>query len=260
MGMFDIFKFEQVEPAKYDQALFHEILHHNPSIIDLEYQTKDLHCELATYHVYRDGSIGKEWKDAEDNRCYENATETKLTGKVHLRGGHRQGSVEPEIPVNLLLIIREGKLSRIDIVQQCTSCGATYPPAVGHSRATALITAVQPDKPLFPAMENPPKLSKAATDVLAERERQKEKEGWTEAHDDTHDRYEMADAAAAYAVHGPIHHGQQLNRFAEKLWPVSWHIGWFKPSTHRRNCVKAAALLLAEIERIDRAESKRPKS
>lgn len=34
-------------------------------------------------------------------------------------------------------------------------------------------------------------------------------------------------------------------------WP--WHRVWWKPSTRRRNLVKAGALILAEIERLDRA-------
>jgi hypothetical protein len=36
-----------------------------------------------------------------------------------------------------------------------------------------------------------------------------------------------------------------------KMWP--WARQWWKPTGARRDLVKAAALLLAEIERIDRA-------
>lgn len=48
----------------------------------------------------------------------------------------------------------------------------------------------------------------AAGDVLAERKRQREKEGWTEAHDDEHEIGEMSQAAACNAARknpvGPI--------------------------------------------------------
>jgi hypothetical protein len=44
-------------------------------------------------------------------------------------------------------------------------------------------------------------LSAAATDVLAERKRQVEAEGWTIEHDDRHPDGELAVAAACYAAH-----------------------------------------------------------
>jgi hypothetical protein len=34
-------------------------------------------------------------------------------------------------------------------------------------------------------------------------------------------------------------------------WP--WDLKWWKPTTPRRDLVKAAALIVAEIERLDRA-------
>lgn len=94
----------------------------------------------------------------------------------------------------------------------------------------------------------PPYLSTAAQDVLAERRRQIEGEGWTPEHDDEHGNAEMALAAAGYAINAfrpmptPAH------------WP--WDLSWWKPSTPRRDLIKAAALLIAEIERIDRAEGR----
>ena len=37
-------------------------------------------------------------------------------------------------------------------------------------------------------------------------------------------------------------------------WPASWSTDWWKPKTPRRDLVRAAALLIAEIERIDRKD------
>ena len=90
-------------------------------------------------------------------------------------------------------------------------------------------------------------LTKAATDVIAERERQKAVEGWDDAHDDAYSAYQLADAAACYAL-GTMSPG------GHRKWP--WDSRWWKPRGYRRNLVKAAALLMAEIERIDRAEIK----
>mgnify|MGYP000899174808 CR=1 FL=1 len=86
----------------------------------------------------------------------------------------------------------------------------------------------------------------AARDVLAERRRQIEVEGWTPEHDDEHGAGEMAAAAACYALNA-AGCGCEVAR----NWP--WDGSWWKPSTARRDLVKAAALILAEIERLDRA-------
>jgi hypothetical protein len=85
----------------------------------------------------------------------------------------------------------------------------------------------------------------AARDVLAERERQKSAEGWTLEHDDAHGDGSMARAAAAYALYG-------LGFSHIGIWP--WGPHWWKPRSHRENLVRAGALILAEIERLDRAE------
>lgn len=85
-------------------------------------------------------------------------------------------------------------------------------------------------------------LSPAAADVLAERQRQIDVKGWTPEHDDTYTCGELAAAAISYIEPAE----------AENYWPVDWHDGSFRPSDERRNIVKATALLLAELERLDR--------
>jgi hypothetical protein len=107
--------------------------------------------------------------------------------------------------------------------------------------------------------------SAAAIDVIAERERQKTVEGWTLEHDDQHEFGDIALAAAAYAANSSRrgHQGDVFvsrnNRPAHRagwfnlpglLWP--WDISWWKPKDPRQDLVRAGALILAEIERIDR--------
>jgi hypothetical protein len=89
-------------------------------------------------------------------------------------------------------------------------------------------------------------LTDAARDVLAERQRQMDKEGWTPKRDDRYVNEELALAAIVYAESAVGYHTE-----APDTWP--WHPDWFKPTTPRRDLVKACALLIAEIERTDRA-------
>ncbi|MGC3375245.1 AAA family ATPase [Pseudomonas aeruginosa] len=89
-------------------------------------------------------------------------------------------------------------------------------------------------------------------DVQAERRRQIEAEGWTPEHDDEHSRGQMARAAACYALAGSSAPNDGTAALLVSLaWP--WDEQWWKPSTARRDMVKACALALAEIERLDRA-------
>ncbi|WP_096217757.1 ead/Ea22-like family protein [Enterobacter kobei] len=87
----------------------------------------------------------------------------------------------------------------------------------------------------------------ALLDVISERQRQRAVEGWTSEHDDAYQNSELADAAACYAIHA---HNQGFSTPAH--WP--WSPDWWKQSGTRRDLVKAGALILAEIERIDRAD------
>jgi len=102
-------------------------------------------------------------------------------------------------------------------------------------------------------------MTKAATDVLAERERQKSVEGWTAEHDDEHAGGEMAGAAACYATGRwllqtvSFYRGRRRLTEEKPVWP--WGVMWWKPRDKRSNLVRAGALILAEIERIDRAAS-----
>jgi hypothetical protein len=83
---------------------------------------------------------------------------------------------------------------------------------------------------------------KAIEDIVAERNRQKNVLGWTEEHDDECKNDQLSDAAACYAAGSKF--GKPL------IWP--WEIKWWKPKSKRENLIKAGALIVAEIERIDR--------
>lgn len=85
-------------------------------------------------------------------------------------------------------------------------------------------------------------------EIARERARQINVEGWTPEHDDRHSNGELARAAACYALwHTPV----SVGSFLSFVWP--WSMRWWKPKDDRRDLIRAAALLVAEIERLDRA-------
>ena len=105
--------------------------------------------------------------------------------------------------------------------------------------------------------------SKAISDVLLERNRQVEKEHYSLDHDDEYVNNELIRAADSYAQHvigrGWVHDsnfGPEVYQSEEApdLWP--WDQDFWKPENPRKDLVRAAALLIAEIERIDRSKEK----
>lgn len=96
----------------------------------------------------------------------------------------------------------------------------------------------------------------AIKDVAAERHRQIHNEGFTPEHDDQHTDESLAVVAAIYAAPFPVfgcERGEGYFTF-EDPWPVNWCQTWDARGRHerRKQLVVAAALLLAEIERLDR--------
>jgi hypothetical protein len=117
---------------------------------------------------------------------------------------------------------------------------------------------------VYAAMRKSQPLTQAARDVLAERQRQIDTEGWTQEHDDAHTDGSLARAAAAYCLcaEGPPAPGVPSEFHSSRpwdfnilraIWPRSWN--WPAPKDRRRNLVRAAALILAEIERLDRVSA-----
>ena len=88
--------------------------------------------------------------------------------------------------------------------------------------------------------------------IAAERARQIAVEGWTPAHDDEYLADDLALAGAIYALPADLRPevpGEQVPDY----WP--WDPKWWKPTPNDRvrELVKAGALIVAEIERLQRA-------
>lgn len=80
--------------------------------------------------------------------------------------------------------------------------------------------------------------------IAEERKRQIEVEGWTSEHDAIHQDEELCYAAKCY-IEAPHIIG------VPPSWP--WDLNWFKPNPDDRvrELVKAAALIAAEIDRLN---------
>lgn len=94
---------------------------------------------------------------------------------------------------------------------------------------------------------------KTAIELIAdERQRQIEKEGWTPEHDDAHELDQMARASACYALPEYV----RINVMGTPtFWP--WDSKWWKPTPDDRikELTKAGALIVAEIERLQKLET-----
>jgi len=119
---------------------------------------------------------------------------------------------------NLIGVIRHKQWERLDSKADCLEL------AVNHARALAA-----PDEAI----------AAAARDVLAERQRQTAK-GWTPEHDDTHRHGEII--MEGWGARSRLLRANGYRSFGEL-------------SECRDQLVKAGALILAEIERLDRIQT-----
>lgn len=102
----------------------------------------------------------------------------------------------------------------------------------------------------------PPEFLYIAEEIAAERHRQISGEGYDLAHDDRYHHGELERAAAWYAlgdIRGPVTQAEDQMLFSDQFFGWPWHLDGWKPTDARRNLVKAGALLIAAIGRIDRA-------
>lgn len=87
-------------------------------------------------------------------------------------------------------------------------------------------------------------------EIENERNRQVSKLGWTPEHDaQDHSDGALAKAASIYADPSPrMLNGPEINK--PDGWPNDWD---YKPKSRRENLMRAGALIVAEVERLDRA-------
>lgn len=116
-------------------------------------------------------------------------------------------------------------------------------------------------------LQPPPPFATGVELIAKERARQISKEGWDDAHDDTHMDGELAVAAIAYAMtplqrkakreYRCIGEDDRMTTGIQTLlsffWP--WDDERWKPARNRiRDLTKAGALIAAEIDRLQRSK------
>lgn len=90
------------------------------------------------------------------------------------------------------------------------------------------------------------------SEIILERFRQIEEYDYDASHDDTHRQGEIAAMAAAYSQLSTDHENEAVQQHVQgELWP--WDETMPRHHSRRDLLITAAALLVAEIERIDRA-------
>lgn len=105
-------------------------------------------------------------------------------------------------------------------------------------------------------------------EIEAERQRQRKVEGWTLAHDNEHTDGSLASAAACYALYGSMRdddraanedldNSEGFISILRSMWPDSWSRQYWNPKDRRRDLVRAGALIVAELERLDRKERRK---
>ena len=127
-------------------------------------------------------------------------------------------------------------------------------------KSLADLIAIEIDMALDPAISERAvalkfqNMTQAERDVAAERAKQRIK--WTDAQDDEYDPGELSSGGAAYALAAadcmfPGSQGDGDYRMKPPpMWP--WSGATWKPGTNRDNLRKAAAMCIAEMDRLDR--------
>lgn len=107
--------------------------------------------------------------------------------------------------------------------------------------------------------------------IADERKRQIEKEGWDSKHDSQHIQEELMRVAQLYLTAAEacqcsklcvtFNGGFRVGEGVPKDFPKTWSKGWWKPSDNPiRNLEKAGALIAAEIDRLQAANSEEQKT
>lgn len=178
------------------------------------------------------------------NDCLDRVAAMRAQG-----GADRLNRAEPAAPVASNDPALVGALASIVNLSRALRQGGPAPEDLQElSDALEEAVAIAHD-----AVAGLPDPDAAIRSIVHERQRQIEAEGWTPEHDDQYQNSELCRAAAGYALYA---HADQSwkNYHVPNSWPFP--AKWFKPADARRMLVKAGALVVAEIQRIDRAAAR----
>jgi hypothetical protein len=176
------------------------------------------------------------------------ATAAKRDPYDHVAGNDYGMAMPPAVTLELIAEIERHRLVNAEGCKPDSSIPLSGQPCVGATSCRSLNTA-EGCKPDLNILTHP--ADTAAQDVLEERRRQIETEGYTTERDDQYTSGQLADAASTYAWRARSWNPPYaLCTHTPTMWP--WAPETWKPQPQRQMLIKAGALILAEIERLDR--------
>lgn len=238
--------------------------------------------ERNTELIFKLGSATNGWgrcekeRDAAQARCAELKAELAMANDAAAKGDaarHQCAGMEMEIKElrgaaehweaesRALQKLLDAALAKLAELEKQEPVAAVSEETFSANGTSDIITRNLPigttlyAAPVAPAQHSVPQ---AWLDVQAERRRQITAEGWTPEHDDGHACDEIAAFACYYAMPPAVRDWDASSTgYGDTLGKAVLPEGW-EPKTgdRRRELVKACALALAEIERLDRAADK----
>ncbi|KAF1053091.1 MAG: hypothetical protein GAK34_01096 [Delftia tsuruhatensis] len=209
-----------------------------------------MHGHAAGFYVCRKGYAGDQWMQDEKRRIARFATRSQAVAAI--AAAAPQAPAAPALGRSAAQAV-QALQEMWDDLHRSGSPRVNVRAMRYYSDALSTVESALLAAPAAPAVDAPAKvLSQAARDVLAERRRQIDVEGWTPEHDDEHRDGAMSIAAACYTL-AQLPGARPYAFHTSYLWTwTGWGAQWFKPRDRRHNLVKAAALNIAELERLDR--------
>lgn len=191
------------------------------------FEPEEIHDTLVTNHIY----AMIQWRRGDDAWLFRNRRDMEIAWRWHWAKSMLDAAPRAALFPSHSYLVEQGELSGTAIV-------------MGAERRHTL----------------PLPLDRALEAAAVERARQVHELGYTAAHDDEHDKGELACAAAWYALPVDMLEECDPDRAAAyaALWPADWGVPESSPTPttaqRKRELEKAIALLAAEWDRIDRVE------
>jgi hypothetical protein len=166
-----------------------------------------------------------------------------------------------EIGQNLPLTASSPLSAAVPEAPGATGADVSSPDPDAHPGSTAPADGSNPPPAAFSGTGYARSQERTDLNILADirfERRRRIEDGYTAEHDDAHATGALAIGAAAFALYAAAGQAEKLtdvmalSRRAEDMWPWSLSAAEFKPGSARCCLIKAAAMIVAEIARLDR--------
>lgn len=136
-----------------------------------------------------------------------------------------------------------------DTMQQFRDCEPDERVKYPWCEYQQIYRVLQPEKADKPVEGEENKGMTAKELIQRERQRQIDQEGWSKEHDDKHTKCELKAAGDCYYEYAM--NNDYEDKVIPRWWP--WQKKWWKPKNQVQDFMKAGALYIAEMERLERS-------